>query len=354
MTLHAHAGTHVALQAAESAEASPVEGAAPGPAPVAAAVPGLLRGAMPAGLLEPAPDGTGALRRKVVPVAVSAAIRPDAVWYLRRQVEEKAAPAGRGWTALKGRTDAISAQTAQFRPTLGHTIDTGVTQDASGASTFKTTSAFGAQLASQTNRKDAIGSADAYMGAKELKNSKQSKHLEQFLEGGHAFITLDVHKSIHDLQEDPKRNFGGWGRDQNFISTMVDAEALVDQAIADGGRGLYDLEKALGVPAGQWVGQCAPTFAIWRYKVHQPEVLGLHMASGGESGAFESWVDKTGEHHQGQWAAGGRTEGGKAEAVINKISLADLEKLGPEVLEKVQDTSLAENTRRVFAEQSGG
>jgi len=185
------------------------------------------------------------------------------------------------------------------------------------------------------------------MGSKDDKNSKQSKHLEKFLGGGHAFITLDVHKSIHNLQTDPKKyNFGGWGRDHNFISTMADAEALVAQAAGKDGRGLYDLENALGVPAGQWVAQCAPSYAIWRYKVHKPEVLELHMASGGESGAFESWVDKDGVHHKGQWAAGGKTEGGKAKAVINKISLADLEKLGKDVLEKVEDTSMAENTTR--------
>jgi hypothetical protein len=344
MTLHARASTHADPQRAESAA---LDAAAACPAVAASPVPGLLWDSTPRAHVEPPPGGIGALRRTS---ARRAPVAPDP----QTQRPLTIARAGKGWSALKGHTDAISAQTAQYRPTLGHRIDTGATQDAKGANTFKTTSAFGAQLASQTNNKDAIGSADSYMGAKDAANSKQSKHLQQFLGGGHAFITLDVHKSIHDLQTEPgKYNFGGWGRDQNFISTLADAEALVAQAAGKDGRGLYELEEALGVPSGQWVKQCAPSYAIWRYVVHKPDVLGLRMASGAESGAFESWVDKAGEHHKGQWAAGGKTEGGKAEAVIEKISLKDLEALGTDVLEKIQDASMAENTRRVFDQTKG-
>lgn len=214
-----------------------------------------------------------------------------------------------------------------------------------GAVGETTHSAGGAWLANQMGRKEMIGDVEEYIPLNE-----RSRHLEQFLTGAHAFITPQIHKNIHSLNEDPKSNWGGWGADYNFVAPLSKADELVASASAPGASGIFDLEKALGVPRGQWVSQCAPDYAIYRYKVMDPAALNLRIPSGRERNAYGSWW-KDNKFVEGEWTPGGKTSGGASEAVIDKISLDKLNTLGRDVLDIVLDSSMAENTRRVLAEQ---
>jgi hypothetical protein len=214
----------------------------------------------------------------------------------------------------------------------------------------KTTTAGGAWLASQVDSKQKIGSVDDYMGSRDDADSQHSKHLEQFLGGGHAFITVWHHKNFFNLNEDGS-GWGGWGQDANFIAPLGEADELVAKAAKEGARGIWDLEVALGIPTGSWVSKCAPSYSIYRYKVHDPAALNVRIPSGSESGAYGSWW--SGDKYQaGQWQPKGQTEGGAAEAVIDKISLEKLQKLGSDVLEIVEEKSLAANTKRVVDENA--
>lgn len=211
-----------------------------------------------------------------------------------------------------------------------------------------THTAGGAWLANQMGRKDMIGDVEEY-----IPFSERSKHLEQFLTGAHAFITPQVHKNIHNLNEDPKSNWGGWGADYNFVAPLSKADKLVEAAAAPGAGGIFDLEKALGVPRGQWVKQCAPDYVIYRYKILDPQALNVRIPSGRERNAYGSWW-KGDEFVKGEWNPGGQTSGGASEAVIDKISLDKLQTLGKDVLNIMPDDSMAENTRRILAEEAGG
>jgi hypothetical protein len=212
----------------------------------------------------------------------------------------------------------------------------------------KTThTAGGAWLANQMGRKDIIGDVEEYIPL-----SERSKHLGQFLTGAHAFITPQIHKNIHNLNEDPKSNWGGWGADYNFVAPLSKADELVTAAAAPGARGIFDLEKALGVPKGQWVNQCAPDYAIYRYKITDPEALNIRIPSGKERNAYGSWW-KGDQFIEGEWNPGGSTSGGASEAVIDRISLDTLQSLGKDVLDIVLDASMSENTKRVLAEERG-
>jgi len=210
-----------------------------------------------------------------------------------------------------------------------------------------THTAGGAWLANQMGRKDVIGDAEEYVPF-----SERSKHLEQFLTGAHAFITPQIHKNIHNLNEDPKSNWGGWGADYNFVAPLSKADELVKAAAAPGARGIFDLEKALGVPKGQWVSQCAPDYAIYRYKIMDPKALNIRIPSGKERNAYGSWW-KGDQFIEGEWNPGGKTSGGASEAVIDKISLDSLQTLGKDVLDIVPDSSMAANTKRVLEAERG-
>jgi hypothetical protein len=225
----------------------------------------------------------------------------------------------------------------------------GKTPSKKSASSAKTVSAGGAWLASQVGSQEKIGSVDDYMGSRDDAESAQSKHLSQFLGGGHAFITPWVHKQIWNLNEDGS-GWGGWGRDANFIAPLGEADALVAKASAPGARGIWDLEVALGIPEGQWVKGCAPDYHIFRYLVRDPVALGLRIPSGNESGAYGSWWNKD-KYQAGQWEPGGETEGGAAEAVIDKISLDKLSTLGKDVFEVIEEKAMAANTKRVADEK---
>ena len=214
-------------------------------------------------------------------------------------------------------------------------------------SSGRTHTAGGAWLANQMGRKDMIGDVEEYIPFNE-----RSKHLAQFLTGAHAFITPQIHKNIHNLNEDPKSNWGGWGADYNFVAPLARADALVEAASAPGARGIFDLEKALGVPKGQWVKQCAPDYVIYRYKVLDPQALNLRIPSGRERNAYGSWW-KGDEFVKGEWNPGGQTSGGASEAVIDKLSLDKLQSLGKDVLDIVPDGSMAGNTRQALAEEGG-
>jgi hypothetical protein len=247
------------------------------------------------------------------------------------------------WGKLKGLTE----ESAKFNE--------GTTPSKSDSSK-KTTSAGGAWLASQVNSKEKIGSVDEYMGSREDPASAQSEHLKQFAAGAHAFITPAIHRNIHNLPG-AWANFGGWGSDANFVAPLDRADELVAQAAGENGHGIWDLEEKLGIPRGSWVKACAPDYNVYRYVIHDTKRFNLRVPSGSERGAYASeWWN--GKYQKGQWEPKGKTEGGAAEAVIDKIAIDDMKLLGKDVFEIVNETSLAENTRKYLPDgpiaNSGG
>lgn len=222
-------------------------------------------------------------------------------------------------------------------------FNVGTKPKASGSSKL-TTTAGGAWLASQVNSKEKIGSVDDYMGSRDDPGSLQSEHLAAFKSGAHAFITPAIHRNIHNLPG-AWADFKGWGTDANFVAPLDRADELVAAASAKDGKGIWELEEKLGIPKGSWVKSCAPDYNIFRYIIHDTARFNLRVPSGNERGAYASeWWD--GKYQRGQWQPKGKTEGGAAEAVIDKISIDDLKLLGKETFEIVNETSLAENTRR--------
>lgn len=67
------------------------------------------------------------------------------------------------------------------------------------------------------------------------------------------------------------------------------------------GRGIWDLEEALGIPTGSWVKNCEPDDTIYRYIVKKPADLMLRIPSGKEAGAYAGYVDANDQYHSGQW-----------------------------------------------------
>ncbi len=236
------------------------------------------------------------------------------------------------WGSLK----ALTAQSAKFNE--------GTTPTKSSDSSALTTTAGGAWLASQVNSKEKIGSVDDYMGSRDDAGSAQSEHLKQFASGAHAFITPAIHRNIHNLPG-AWANFGGWGSDANFVAPLDRADELVAEAAGEHGHGIWDLEEKLGIPRGSWVKACAPDYNVFRYIIHDTKRFNLRIPSGNERGAYASeWWN--GKYQRGQWQPKGKTEGGAAEAVIDKIAIDDMKLLGKDVFEIVNDASLAENTRK--------
>ena len=229
----------------------------------------------------------------------------------------------------------------------------------------KTTSAGGAYIASQMGSKGKIGSASAYTTPAESEG-----HLGDFLKGAHAFVSNDAYLKIRG-EHLTEPNFNAMGAGSNFVAPLADAEKLVEEASAAGGRGLFHLEEKLGIPKESWVNQCKSVdYGIWRFKILKPDALNLRIPSGDEYGAYATWSDKTGAAHRGEWRPSGRTLGGAKEAVIDQIGagkfgesgenaglatrkkLAELQKDG--VLEIVLDKSMSANTKRVLEEMGKG
>ena len=134
-------------------------------------------------------------------------------------------------------------------------------------------------------------------------------HLGEFLPGAQAFVSNDAYLKIRGKHL-TEANFNVWGAGSNFVAPLADADKLVEAASAEGGRGLFQLEEELGIPKLFWVDQCkSADYGIWRFKILKPEALNLRIPSGGEYGAYGSWV-KEGVAHRGEWRPGGRTLGG--------------------------------------------
>jgi hypothetical protein len=227
----------------------------------------------------------------------------------------------------------------------------------------KTTTAGGAFMASQVNSKEKIGSSAAYITPEEREG-----HLGDFLRGAHAFVSNDAYMKIRG-EHLTEANFNAWGAGSNFVAPLADADKLVDEAAAEGGRGLFHLEEKLGIPKQSWVNQCkSADYGIWRFKILKPAALNLRIPSGGEYGAYGSSVDKGGVAHRGEWRPGGQTLGGAKEAVIDQVGagqwgesgdkaglvtrnkLAELEKDG--ILKMELDKSMSANTKRVLQEMA--
>ena len=294
---------------------------------------------------------------------------------------EKAGPkagAKKGWGALKGVVDESRAFNKPGRKQSGEmSLDAEAEAELGPerATKFKklmadrearqkkTTTAGGAFLASQVGSKEKIGSSAAYITPEE-----RDGHLGEFLQGAHAFVSNDAYLKIQGLHM-TESNFNAWGAGTNFVAPLSDADKLVEEAAAEGGRGLFLLEERLGIPKMSWVNQCkSAEYGIWRFKILKPEVLNLRIPSGSEYGAYGSWVDKGGDAHRGEWRPSGQTLGGAKEAVIDQVGagkfgesgekageatrnkLAELQKDG--VIQIVLDTSMAENTKRVLMEMA--
>ena len=283
--------------------------------------------------------------------------------------------AARGWGALRGvvaESRAFNKPRKQSGPlvmdeeiaaTLGpeKAAKFGKLVEGRQARQKKTTTAGGAFIASQVNSKEKIGSAAAYTTPEEREG-----HLGEFLRGAHAFVSNDAYLKIRG-EHLTEANFNSWGSGSNFVAPLSDADKLVDVASGPGGRGLFELEERLGIPRLSWVNQCkSADYGIWRFKILKPEALNLRIPSGGEYGAYGSWVDKGGAAHRGEWRPGGQTLGGAKEAVIDQVGagkygesgesaglatrskLADLEKDG--ILRVELDMSMSANTKRVLQE----
>ncbi|MGH9123177.1 MAG: hypothetical protein ACRDZ8_00390, partial [Acidimicrobiales bacterium] len=187
----------------------------------------------------------------------------------------------------------------------------------------KTTTAGGAFIASQVNSKEKIGSAAAYTTPEEREG-----HLGEFFRGAHAFVSNDAYLKIRG-EHLSESNFNAWGAGSNFVAPLGDADKLVEEASAPRGRGLFHLEEKLGIPKMSWVNQCkSADFGIWRFKILKPEALNLRIPSGGEYGAYGSWVDRGGDAHRGEWRPGGKTLGGAKEAVIDQIGVGKFGEAG--------------------------
>ena len=180
----------------------------------------------------------------------------------------------------------------------------------------KTASPAAAWLANQMDRKDIIGSCASYVGDAHDPTSAHYQHLQKFSGGGHAFITPDIHAKI---TRDLVSWFVGWGQDFNFLQPLRDADALVHEAAR--GEGLFDLERELGVPPGNWVKACSNYgYAIYRYIIPSPKELGLRMPSGHEKNAYGSWTSDKGVFTYGLWEPFGTTSGGATEGVIPALT----------------------------------
>jgi hypothetical protein len=155
----------------------------------------------------------------------------------------------------------------------------------------------GASMARRMDKKEQIASPELLFTPEEIKN-----HLGKFADGAHAFITPEKNGKI--------KGEWGWGLDKNFVAPLSEADALVSKA--QGEKGIFTLEEALGIPhlkSWSWASEVNnPENAMWRYIIPKPENYTLSMASGRESGAYKD-----------EWIAGGKSLGGATEAVIDKI-----------------------------------
>ncbi len=176
------------------------------------------------------------------------------------------------------------------------------------ASLEKTKTKQGTTWARRMDKTDRISDPTAYMSTPEI-----TTHLKEFKEGAHAFIKPEFHEKISKEWKDG--GFGGWGRDANFVAPLSEANSLVEEAHKK--AGLLTIEQRLGIPSGKdwsWAHpQKNPENKLYRYILRKPDAFGLRMATGRESGAYKE-----------EWEAGGKTLGGGSEAVIDKLSLGDL------------------------------
>ena len=293
------------------------------------------------------------------------------------QQAEHGAGAARGRGALRGligESRAFNKLRKQSGPlVMDHEIEATLGPERAGkfrklmeareARQKKTTSAGGAYIASQVGSKEKIGSAEAYTTPEEREG-----HLGEFFKGAHAFVSNDAYLKIRG-EHLTEANFNAWGAGSNFVAPLSDADKLIEEASAEGGRGLFHLEEKLGIPKQSWVNQCkSADYGIWRFKILKPQALNIRIPSGAEYGAYGSWVDKGGGAHRGEWRPSGRTMGGAKEAVIDQIGagkygesgekageatrnkLAELEKDG--VLQIELDKSMSANTKRVLQEMT--
>jgi hypothetical protein len=291
---------------------------------------------------------------------------------------DPAAGARRGWGAMRGLVDESRGfnkpgkQNLDFKFNVKTAADLGPERaaklrtliDKREERSKKTTTAGGAFLASQVNSKEKIGSAAAYTTPEQ-----RDGHLGEFFKGAHAFVSNDAYLKIRG-EHATEANFNAMGAGSNFVAPLSDADRLVAEAAAPGGRGLFHLEEKLGIPKSSWVNQCkTANYGIWRFKILKPQALNLRIPSGSEYGAYGSWVDRGGAAHRGEWRPGGKTLGGAKEAVIDQIGagkygdsgekageatrnkLTELQQDG--VLKIELDTSMAPNTKRIVEDPAG-
>jgi hypothetical protein len=115
-----------------------------------------------------------------------------------------------------------------------------------------TTTAGGAFIASQVDSKEKIGSAAAYTSAEERQG-----HLDNFLKGVHAFVSNDARLKIRG-EHLTEANFNAWGAGSNFVAPLADAEKLMEAASAEGGRGLFELDRSMSANTKRVLQEMAP------------------------------------------------------------------------------------------------
>lgn len=152
-------------------------------------------------------------------------------------------------------------------------------------------------------------------------------HLDQFPEA-HAFISEWAYNNITGAWK-------AWGQGSNFVSPLGAAESFLQKAIA--GDGISTLEKALGIPAGDWSDK-GKTNLIYRFIIKNPKKLDIRMPMGSEGGAYRK-----------EWVFGGWTLGKAPEAVVNAMKLDELKELVKQGVIEIKRVNFLEpgNARQV-------
>jgi hypothetical protein len=103
----------------------------------------------------------------------------------------------------------------------------------------------------------------------------------------------------------PKDVLDRYGRDlvgRPDNAQFVLSKTELDNLVAKSGGNIAEMEKALGIPSGQWQGR-----EMVRIDIPDPKGSNVRLPSGNEAGANEKWLP------------GGKTPEGYSEAIVNQV-----------------------------------
>ncbi|ADB40279.1 hypothetical protein [Spirosoma linguale] len=125
----------------------------------------------------------------------------------------------------------------------------------------------------------------------------EAQHLDKFKGKAYRFT-----------MENAINKYGVIGREDGFVFILAEEDAL--RIVNEAGSDIAKLEKALGLPEGQFqkpLNNPVEPDRLLLLEINSPENLHLRMANGNEKGANEYWIP------------GGYTPDNLAEAVIDAI-----------------------------------